>query len=158
MITAHLPSGYVLGASLGLTGTAFAAALIGAVFPDLDLLMFYVIDDRAIHHHRYWVHAPAFAACVGGALIVCASLWAPVWRWPAIAFTAAWLLHIVLDSIGGGIMWLWPYSDTLASVIIVPGREGVPWVLAFLTHWSIVFELMIWAVAAAFWIRRRQHD
>lgn len=142
---------------MGLTGHAFAAALFGAIFPDLDLFVFYFIDDRAIHHHRYWVHAPAFAAVVGAALILSVRRFAPRWTVPAVAFAAAWLLHIFLDSVGGGIMWLWPYSNTLTSFITVPGREGVPWVLAFLTHWSVVFEVMIWITAAAFWIKRRRH-
>ena len=52
MITAHLPSGYVLARVFRWTGLSFAAALVGATFPDIDLIWFYFIDDRAFHHHR----------------------------------------------------------------------------------------------------------
>lgn len=155
MITAHLPSGYVLARSTGLTGAAFAAAIIGGVFPDMDLLVFFFIDDRAIHHHRYWVHAPAFAAMVGLALILAARVFAPRYQLITIAFTAGWMLHIVLDSITGGIMWGWPFSNTLTSLIHVPGREGMHWIVTFLIHWTIIFELLIWAMASVFWMRRR---
>jgi inner membrane protein len=157
VITAHLPSGYVLGEGSGWTGPVMVAALVGAIFPDLDLIAFYFIDDRAMHHHRYWVHAPAFAALCSAALIGLTSVIAAHLRPLAIAFSAAWMVHIGLDSVAGGIMWLWPYSNQLISVFTVPPRDGVPWIVAFLTHWTIVFEALIWATALFLWIRRRAH-
>lgn len=156
MITAHLPSGYVLGASTGLAELAFFAALAGAVFPDVDLIWFYFVDDRAFHHHRYWVHAPVFAAGCGVVLILLAVALAPKWKLAAIAFSAAWLLHILLDSVVGEIMWLWPYSTQLYSLFTVPGREGVHFIVAFLTHWTILFEGLVWTAAAVLWMRRRR--
>ncbi|MEM8593156.1 MAG: metal-dependent hydrolase, partial [Pseudomonadota bacterium] len=60
MILAHLPAGYILGRALKPAPYVMPAALIGSMLPDFDLIFFYLIDDRAIHHHRYWVHIPGF--------------------------------------------------------------------------------------------------
>lgn len=67
MILAHLPLGRVLGNVLGHvlhrrsnTPWLMPAVMLGAVFPDIDMLWFYLIDDRAFHPHLYWVHIPNF--------------------------------------------------------------------------------------------------
>lgn len=150
MITAHIPSGYALAKSAGWTGAAFAAAVIGAVFPDIDLIWFYFVDDRAIHHHRYWVHAPLFMALSSIILIIVAR------RHPvAVAFAAGWALHILLDAPNGRLMWLWPFSDTLYSPIHVPPTRS-HWIMSFLTHWSVVLELTVWAIAATLFFKRER--
>lgn len=156
MITAHLPAGYVLARTQDWRGPVLWAALLGAIFPDFDLLFFYFIDDRAIHHHRYWVHAPAFALVCSGAAYLLAGRVAKAWTKAIVAFGAAWLVHIVLDSVTGGIMWLWPVSGDLYRLIEVPGRAGVHFLVAFLTHWTIVFEIAIWIAALGFAWRQRQ--
>ena len=151
MITAHLPSGYVLGRVSGWSGAVLGAALFGAVFPDLDLIWFYFIDDRTFHHHHYWVHAPGFMLIVSAILLLLTR------RHPAaVAFSAAWGLHILLDAPTGGLMWLWPISETLYTPIsVAPTRSH--WVLSFLTHWTVVFELAIWIVAASLYVRASRH-
>lgn len=156
MITAHLPSGYVLSKLADWRGPVMAAALAGAVFPDVDLIWFYLIDDRAFHHHRYWVHAPAFAVGVGSALIGVAKLALPRLAPPACAFAAAWWLHILLDAPMGEVTWLWPMSTTLYAPITVPATQS-HWVLSFVLHWSFLLELSIWLAAASLWLGRRRH-
>ncbi|MBF9042114.1 metal-dependent hydrolase [Rhodobacterales bacterium HKCCE4037] len=156
MITAHLPAGYILARTQRWDGTILAAALVGSVFPDFDLLAFYLVDDRAFHHHHYWVHAPAFALICGAVALLVSTLFAKRLSRHIMAFCAAWLLHIVLDSLAGGIMWLWPASGELFRIIEVPPRDGIHWLVAFLTHWTILLELVIWGVALAlFWRQRR---
>ena len=148
MITAHLPAGYVLSRTLGWRGALAIAACIGAVFPDIDLFFFYVIDNRAVHHHRYWVHAPAFA------LAVTAIAWGLVrWRAPRhapliAAFGAGWALHILLDYPVGGIMWLWPMSEQLFTLVTVPATHS-HWLLSFILHWTFLLEVGVWVLAFA---------
>ena len=151
MITAHLPSGYVLARSAKWSGAVMAAALVGAVWPDLDLLFFYFVDNRAFHHHRYWVHVPAFALGVSAVLWAFAGRFRPL----ALAFGAGWCLHILLDAPVGGIMWLWPLSDRLMVLVEVPPTQP-HWVASFILHWSFAAELAVWAMAVSFW-RRRAH-
>ena len=148
MITAHLPSGYVLARLSNWKGAAMFAAFTGAVFPDLDLIWFYLIDERAFHHHKYWVHAPAFALAVSAALIAVTRA-NPV----ALAFSAGWCLHILLDAPMGGLMWGWPFSNEIWAPIEVPATRS-HWLMSFLLHWSVLLELAVWIAALALYLRR----
>jgi len=152
MLTAHLPSGYVLGRLLP-RGIPYLmpAALIGSVFPDLDMIWFHLIDDRAFHHHRYWVHIPAFWAAV--ALVALPLAWWLGWLRTAAVFFTAILMHLTLDTIGGGIMWGAPFSDRLHELVTVPARNG-HWVTNFVLHWTFLAELAIWAAAITLWLTR----
>lgn len=154
MILAHLPSGYVL-ARLGRApkGLPLAAALAGSVFPDLDLIWFYLVDDRAVHHHRYWMHAPAFWAMVALVCLPLIARLAPRFLKAASFFFVAIGLHLILDSLAGSIMWLWPVSTRLYALVEVPATRS-HWILSFLTHWSVLAELAILLWAAALFLTR----
>jgi len=154
MITAHLPSGYVLGRLLPKRPYILTAAIVGGVLPDLDLIWFYLIDDRAFHHHRYWVHIPLFWALVAGVAL-------PVMAWarrdllaPAMVFFAALLMHICLDTIAGDVLWHWPWSDHMTHLITVPAAHD-NWVLNFILHPVFALELLIWATALLLFKRSR---
>lgn len=152
MLTAHLPSGYVLGRLLPKSiPYVLPVALVGSVFPDLDMIWFHLIDDRAFHHHKYWVHIPAFWAAVAVVAL-------PLAKWrgflpTALVFFAAIFMHLVLDTVGGGIMWGAPFSNHLFELVTVPARYG-HWVTNFLLHWTILAELVIWVAALYLWSTR----
>ena len=152
MLTAHLPSGYVLGRLLpkGIPAP-MPVALAGSVFPDLDMIWFHFIDDRAFHHHRYWVHVPAFWLVVAAiALPLAARLG---YHRTALVFSAAILLHLILDSISGGIMWAAPFSDHLFALVTVPAAYS-HWVISFILHWTFLAELVVWGLALFLWLNR----
>ncbi|MEM6390106.1 MAG: metal-dependent hydrolase [Pseudomonadota bacterium] len=153
MITAHLPSGYVLWRALSGGQAVAIAAIAGALAPDLDLIWFYTVDARAIHHPRYWVHAPTFALVVSALALGLGKALRPSWTPIILAFAIGWLLHIALDSIAGGIMWLWPVSDTLFALIEVPATYS-HFLISFLLHPSFLLELAVWVVALWLWFRR----
>lgn len=149
MLTAHLPSGYVLSRAFDPEiPWMVPAALIGAVLPDLDMLFFYFVDDRSIHHHRYWVHIPAFWAGVA-AISLPLLAWAG-WLRTGVVFFAAILLHLCLDTISGGILWAAPFNDHLYSLVTVPPTQS-HWIASFILHWTFVLELMIWGMAIYLW-------
>lgn len=131
-----------------------AAALAGAVFPDLDLIFFYFVDNRAFHHHAYWVHAPAFAAACSALAWGLARLLARPAAPVVLAFAAAWMLHIVLDSLAGGIMWLWPLDTRLFQLVEVPATRS-HWLASFLNHWTFLPEVAICVVALLVYRRSR---
>ncbi len=154
MLTAHLPSGYVLAKSLPRTIPALLpVALVGAVFPDLDMIWFHLVDNRAFHHHHYWVHIPAFWAAAAAVVLPLAA-WAGRLVTAAVFFTAI-LIHLLLDSIGGGILWAAPFSDQLFSLVEVPATRS-HWVWSFIFHWTFAAELVIWAAAIWLWLRERR--
>jgi inner membrane protein len=149
MITAHLPSGYILGRTAqryGVHPWLMPAALIGAMLPDLDLLWFYLVDDRAIHHHRYWVHIPGVWLAVMIVTMLALRQWRPNWLPPARVFFVAIFLHLFLDTVAGDIAWAWPLSDRLFHLFTVPATQS-HFVWSFIFHWTFSFELMIWALA-----------
>ncbi len=157
MITAHLPAGYVLYRLLprGYQNAPWIlpAALLGAILPDLDLIWFYFIDERAVHHHRYWVHIPGFWLAIAAINLPLIKVVWPRFMPAALAFFAALLVHICLDSVVGDVLWLWPFSTEMFALFTVPASHD-SWILSFLTHWSILFEVAIWIAAAAlFWTR-----
>jgi len=155
LLTAHLPSGYLLAKAWPRRSKAMlAAALFGAVFPDFDMLWFHFVDNRAFHHHLYWVHIPAFWAFV--ALVAMTFL---RFTWPralpiATLFLAGVFLHLVLDTLTGAIAWAWPWSDHLYVLIEVPPSQA-NWVLSFIRHWTFLAEIAIWLAALLIWRRAR---
>lgn len=138
-----------------MNGWTFAAAVAGAVCPDVDMLFFYFVDQQSIHHHRYWVHIPLFWLVMAG--VVLPLLWRSRYRGIALAFFAGILLHLLLDSIGGGIMWLAPFSTHLWELVPIPASRS-HWIWSFVLHWTFAFEIMIWGAAVYLYINGRPDD
>ena len=162
MLIAHLPAGYILGRlardrpgarSTSPDGLAWAVplAMFASILPDLDLFWFYFVDNRAIHHHRYWVHIPFFWMVV--AMVILPILWRSRWRDYALLFLAAIFLHLLMDTVGGGIMWGAPFNTHLYTLVEVPATRS-HFLLSFIFHWSFLLELAICAVAGVMWWRR----
>ena len=77
MFIAHLPAGYLLTRFVvvkrGMAHipsfqyrTFMALGLIGSLLPDVDMLYFYLIDNRQHLHHGYWTHIPLSGLCCPG--------------------------------------------------------------------------------------------
>ena len=155
MILAHLPSGYLFGRASGSCDRAvLIAALIGSVAPDFDMLWFYLVDQGQTHHHRFWPHIPRVWAGIAVLVLPLIAITARRWLAPAAAFLGAVMMHLVLDTVNGGIMWLWPFSDRLVTLVTVPATRS-NWVLSFLTHWSVLAEIAIILAAAILLVRDR---
>ncbi|MBL9053344.1 MAG: metal-dependent hydrolase, partial [Tabrizicola sp.] len=111
----------------------------------------HLIDDRAFHHHRYSVHIPAFWLAVAAiGLPLAARL--GYFR-TALVFFAAILMHLILDTISGGILWGAPFSDHLFALVTVPA-DYRHWVISFILHWTFLAELVVWALALYLWLTR----
>ena len=161
MFVAHLPSGYLLGRGLlgrgaGARGPAMAAVLLGSVAPDFDMLWFHLVDHGRVHHHDYYSHIPGFWLLVALSVLAVLRGLRPAWVTIAAMFFAGIVLHLVLDTLVGGIMWLWPFSDHLYSLAVVPARHD-HWVISFILHWSFLAEIVLTLLAAwVLWRDRRR--
>ena len=152
MLTAHLPSGYILGRTLPKNiPRLMPAALIGAVLPDVDMIWFLFVDKGAVHHHRYWIHIPAFWALA--AIFVLPVLTKLRLLPVGLVFFAAITMHLLLDTIAGGIMWAAPFNDHLFALTTVPAAYG-NWIVSFMLHWTFALELVVWIAAIYLWVRR----
>ena len=161
MFIAHIPLGLALGrliANRRLTLSIIAVATIGAIFPDFDLIRFYLFDNGQRHHHDYWTHIPGvLGLIILGWFGLAKLLTRPFGKLPLIFFAAV-LSHLVLDTMAGAIEWGWPFSDRGFYLVTVPATH-TKWYLSFLTHWTFALEITIslLALCVAF-IRRGYKD
>ncbi|MDB5814246.1 MAG: hypothetical protein JWN23_1363 [Rhodocyclales bacterium] len=160
MIIGHLPAGYLISSFTYMRTAADAVSrrlfivfgMAGAIAPDVDLLYFYLIDDRQHHHHTYATHLPI----VWAALFVACAWWLHAARFkqlPALAlvFCINGFVHLMLDTIVGDIWWLAPFVDKPYSLFTVEPAYH-PWLLSFILHWSFLLELAV--LGAALWLWR----
>ncbi|WP_321341120.1 metal-dependent hydrolase [Breoghania sp.] len=159
MLTAHLPAGYCLSRLAGKPHLAspglLATVLICSVLPDFDLIWFQFVDNGSLHHHRYWVHVPFFWGVVG--MLVIPLVWRTRFRSVAILGLAAIFLHLVLDTIAGGIMWLAPLDTTLYRLVEIPPTYSHA-MISFLLHWTFLLEIAVWFCAIALFVTARQRQ
>ncbi|MDO5471599.1 MAG: metal-dependent hydrolase [Akkermansia sp.] len=157
MFIAHIPAGYLAARGAERCGIKhrllMAACLLGSITPDIDLLYFYLVDACRHHHHSYFIHWPI----VWLGLLLLSLLWL-LWKRggaavPAVAFSAAGLLHVALDGVVGDIQLFAPWSDEYYALATVPARYQ-PWWLNFFLHWSMGIELLICAVATWLFLLR----
>lgn len=106
MLIGHLPAVYLALSPLQrrLPAAAFAAGLVGSVLPDIDLIWFYFIDNRAFHHHDYITHRPVLWGLI---LLLGLSLRRFQLHWgTCVAMLGlGGVIHMMLDSIAGSINW-----------------------------------------------------
>jgi len=160
MFIAHLPSGYLLAKTLKSKTNnwiswklALLAGVVGSIFPDLDLLYFYILDARQNNHHTYITHIPIY--------------WLSLYFLVSILFTITrkkrhlitWsifmlgvFLHLILDTVSGGILWYHPVNNEYIVFSVVEARFDW-WVLNFLLHWTFILEISILLIAAAVYFR-----
>lgn len=153
MLTAHLPSGYCLARAISRkVPHVYPAALLGAIFPDFDMFFFLFVDGQTIHHHRYWVHIPAFWVAIS--VLALPLLHYAGYLRTGLVFFAAIAMHLLLDSICGGIMWLWPWNDRLYEMVTIPAAYS-NWILSFVLHWTFLLEIAVWSAAIILWRNRK---
>ena len=166
MFIGHLPVGYLISKCLArrlrATGVEerrlVAAGLLGAVVPDVDLLYFYLIDERQHHHHLYFPHLPVVWLALTG--VSAAWVFAPRSRAIALLvfiFSLNGLAHMLLDSVAADIWWFGPWVDMPLSLVTVPVRFE-PWWLNFLLHWTFLLEVLVLLLAVYVWHRTRQTE
>lgn len=125
--------------------TACAASLL----PDTDLLWFYLVDNRQTVHHAYLFHWPLFWILMAGLAGLAAKLLQRPRALPYIGVSlAALLLHMLLDTLAGGISWLAPFRDHELRLVEVPSRHSW-WVWNFVLHWTMALEVLILAAFAS---------
>ena len=153
MLTAHFPSGYIAGHLLARRGEpiVLGAAILGAVFPDIDMLWFVFVDGGIVHHHAYPTHWPLFWIALGLLTTLAAARYPRSGR-AILALCAGALLHTVLDTIAAPIYWLMPFDNTAFELMAVPARYE-HWIVSFLLHWTFALELTIWALAAMTYVQ-----
>jgi inner membrane protein len=150
MFIAHIPAGYILTKKLQkyFKSTKYLAlGLVASVLPDLDLLYFYLVDNRQNLHHGYWVHIPFYWLIIAAFTFSGAYLFGKKkYLIPAVIFFACIFLHMVLDSFVAGVQWLFPITEKSFYLFTVPAVYDW-WVWNFFFHWTFLLEvaILVWA-------------
>jgi inner membrane protein len=159
MFIAHIPAGYLASNLIAQKQTnRFRLLAFGigcSILPDLDLLWFYLVDNRQTAHHAYIFHWPLFWCALALAAWFFSWTTKKAWMQTYILVGLVCLtLHMFLDSFAAEIYWLKPFSDMHLNVVEVPARYGW-WVWNFVFHWTFAAELAICLAAAAALVRKR---
>lgn len=162
MFIAHAPAGYIvakfaerlISRDKSETKLILAYGIIFSILPDLDMIYFYTIDNRQNLHHSYWTHIPIFWICCSLFVILISIIsGSRVVYLCGLMLMLSTMVHLILDSVVGGILWLYPISSTAYTLIDVPAQFG-HWILNFVLHWSFLLELGILALAVIVFFRR----
>lgn len=133
---------------------AILAGIVGAISPDFDLLFFYLVDHRQVHHHKYPSHWPITWLILSAACALLLRLSSKrKTAFIALVFCLGGMLHTVLDSIVGDIWWFAPFVDKAYSLITVHAVYK-PWWLNFILNWSFAGEIVICTWALLLYRRR----
>lgn len=152
MFIAHAPAGYLVTkfvlhrSSLGQGRDAILMlklGLLSSVFPDIDMLYFYLLDHRQHLHHSYWTHIPFWwlvilAIGMGYGVITRNARFRRVVQMVALNV----LLHLLLDTVAAKIRWFAPFSRAGISLFEVPPRYGW-WIWNYVLHWTFGIEILL---------------
>jgi len=116
----HLLWGYVVARSFTDRQGYLLLGMMSGVLLDVDALI------PGFTHHG-WLHTPVFVA------FLAVTLWgASRERSMLLVPAAAMGSHLVLDSVGGGVMWLWPVSEASMALVPVASSAGMAAASVFL--------------------------
>lgn len=164
MFLAHLPAGYLCSHALlsscknppGNLRPYLALGLLGSIAPDLDLIWHAFFATQPVFHHLYWTHYPfAWELPASLALLACLALDQRNAALGVLLFATNGILHLLLDTLWGGIAWGWPFDPTLIKWVSVPHNHRL-WLLNFVFHWTALAELSIIAAAVGLWLWKRR--
>ena len=158
MFIGHLPAGYVLTKSVqkNIKTTKYLwVGLVASVLPDIDILYFYLIDNRQNLHHSYWIHIPFYWLLIG--VFTFGVIWLlkkKDYYIAAVIFFANIFLHLLLDTIVGKVEWFYPLTDQVYFFFDVPAVYNF-WVYNFIFHWTFLFEISVIFLAGYILIKER---
>jgi hypothetical protein len=127
----HLASGYLVAKALlkvvpyhltqAQQNTTVQLGMLAAVVPDVD--MFYAFakvkgitfKDNSTNHRAFVTHAPIIWLAASATWFALAP--DPYQKTLAIMLLVGTWTHFLLDSIDYGIMWLWPFSAKVYSIV-----------------------------------------
>lgn len=169
MFFSHIPAGFLCSHLLtqrnkktikkpSLMNTYILLGLLGSVLPDFDIAYKLLLDPLEKNHHHYWTHIPIFwlSLWLGFALLSRIMKNKSLFLGATILFANA-LLHLVLDTIVGNIMWLYPLSDKFFAFFTIAKTYEMP-VLNYIIHWTFIFEIIIITWAFIVFIKSKFSD
>ncbi|MGH1464907.1 MAG: metal-dependent hydrolase [Cognatishimia sp.] len=150
MLIGHLPSGYIAACTcekFTSSRTFFVGMVLGAFLPDIDMLWFHFVDHGAVHHHEYITHRPIvwLAVLTIGFILQ---------RKFLLGLGLGGILHMLLDTLAGAIVWGWPLATEPNTLVIVQATHD-HWIKSFLWHWTFKVEIVVTLSGLGLFVFRR---
>ena len=99
-------------------------------------------------HHSYWTHTPFFWIIVFCLLLLLSKVRSNKnLRNASIFFISNVIIHLFLDTIAGGIYWLFPFSKSKFVILDVPVKS-TSWIFNFVFFWTSTLEGILIIIAA----------
>lgn len=164
MIFAHAPAGWLCADWLRSvwkrrlvfkrgTWWLLVIAAIGGAFPDVDLFYFHLVSAQ-ISHREFITHFPLFyLPLFAVALLTCSWLKKRWWSEVVWCFAIGVYSHLITDSVGGSIQWLWPFSHQAFGLFSIP-LIADSFHAARLLFYSFLMEGVWFGVFIAIWGKR----
>jgi hypothetical protein len=115
-----------------------------SILPDLDSILAYLFKrwqpgQKKLDHHNYFTHTPIFF------IFLSLILWIAFGKYLGILFLSVTLTHLLLDSwaTDDGIMWLWPASHKIYSILPRNLHEGGLYGVRYYIRYVRYFQLSI---------------
>ena len=126
MLVAHAPAGYIIAKKMkNKEKSLIIASMIFAVLPDVDLIYYYLFDKTKTFHHLYFTHLPI--VLLGSFLVLQMLLmmlpkdgFEKKFKPYFYLFYINWFVHLLLDTVTGGIAWLYPFNAEVIKLIKIP--------------------------------------
>lgn len=164
MFIGHAPAGYLITTAIlkytdrlpeSRRKILICWGILASILPDFDLFYFYLIDNRQHVHHSYWTHIPMVWITITMFTMIYAALIKKrvIFLFTVIAFINI-MGHLFLDTIVGGIRWLYPYTHKEYFMFHVPSQYNW-WVWNFIFHWTFMLEMGV--VTYTFYLYGKTH-
>lgn len=102
----------------------FLIGTITAVFPDFDLFYYYLISTNFTHREMI-THTPFLYLTIFLIIFLAGSLLKrPFLKYVSVIILLSSFSHLLLDSIGSGVSWLYPVSDLLYGLLNISYLEN----------------------------------
>ena len=127
MLFAHAPAGFLLSYAFKKRWSpnlnkkqiiiAVIFGVIGSLFPDVDLF-FYYLFSATFSHHEIFTHGIFFYVVIFLFFYLLSRLLAkPVLKIYGTLFFLGVASHLLVDSLGAGVVWLYPFSKQLFGLL-----------------------------------------
>ena len=162
MLIAHAPTGYIINHAYNKVSRKEISfvkfGLIFSVWPDFDLIYFYLLDKSSTFHHLYFTHLPiVWMACVILALPLKNLKSNEKIKDLYYLLLINWFVHLVLDTVTGGIAWFYPFNSEIFKLIEIPATYS-NWIFSFILHWSFLIELFITIYAISLGLKNKKSN
>lgn len=165
MLVCHLPAGYIAAKitekkfwkdlPLKEKFWLYSILLFFSIFPDIDLLYFYLVNSST-SHREFITHAISPYLLISSLIY----LWGKFKKnkfikWIGISIALGTITHLILDSLMASAEWLWPITSRLYGLPMIKSYFNFLAVHTFSLYF--IFETLVICLGLSFYLWGKNH-